>query len=389
MLKLDQGKSLKDLAERAAIDLTAQLEILGSPGLAPSIELQGDGTARITALASADEAGPGVLTFAVDRKFLEKAESAGAAAVIVTPQVAGQVTVPALVTSEPRLVFAVLLGLLGRERQPAPVAGEAFFVDRASVSLGEDVVIGPQAFIGRGVKIGARTVIAPQVYLDDGVEIGEDCLIHPRAVLRWGVRVGSRCQIHAGAVIGEDGFGYTQLPDPGRGRLIHFKNAHLGGVVIEDDVEIGAQAAIDRGLVSDTVIGRGSKLDNLVQIGHNVRVGRDCIIVSQVGIGGHSVIGDRVFLLGQAGLGPGVVIGEDAIVTAQSGLGSGELPAGRRAWSGTPLRPSDEAYQIMALSATQLPKVRRFFQEFKKSGSFDGLKDAFFAAGDKKGREND
>ena len=387
MLKFDREISLKDLAGRAAGDLAAQLEALGAPGLAPSIELTGDGAALIAGLASAEEAGPGILTFAVDKKFLEKAESAGAAAVIVPPEIAGQTRIPALATAEPRLVFAVLLGLMGREKQPGPISGQAFFADRTSVDLGEGVVIGPQTYVGPGVKIGARTVIAPQVYLDEGVEIGEDCLIHPRAVLRWGVRVGRRCQIHAGAVLGEDGFGYTQLPDPARGRLIHFKNAHLGGVVVEDDVEIGAQACVDRGLVSDTVIGRGSKLDNLVQIGHNVKIGRDCVIVAQVGIGGHSRIGDRAFLLGQVGLGPGVVIGEDAIVTAQSGLGSGELPAGRRAWSGTPLRPSDEAYQIMALSASQLPKVRRFFQEFKKSGSFDGLKDAFFSGEDKKKEE--
>lgn len=384
MFKFDRAKSLAELTEWAAVDLAAQLEALETPGLAPSIELRGDGAALVTALASADEAGPGAMAFATNQKFLDKIQKAGAAAVIVPPKEADHAKIPSLVTAEPRLVFAVLLGLLGRERQPAPPSGEAFFVDRASATLGEGVVIGPQAYIGRGVKIGARTVIGPQVYLDEGVEIGEDCLIHPRAVLRWGVRVGRRCQIHVGAVLGEDGFGYTQLPDPGRGRLIHFKNAHLGGVVIEDDVEIGAQTSVDRGLVSDTVIGRGSKLDNLVQIGHNVKVGRDCIIVSQVGIGGHSVIGDRAFLLGQVGLGPGVVIGEDAIVTAQSGLGSGELPAGRRAWSGTPLRPSDEAYQIMALSASQLPKVRRFFQDLKKSDSFDSLKEAFFAAGDKK-----
>ncbi|MDR2946153.1 MAG: UDP-3-O-(3-hydroxymyristoyl)glucosamine N-acyltransferase [Candidatus Adiutrix sp.] len=382
MLKFDCEHTLQSLMEQAAQDLAAQLDTLGVPGLAPALELRGDGATVIRALAAVDEAAPGALTFANNAKFLAQAEAAGASAVIAPPAVAAQAKIPALATAEPRLVFAVLLGLMGRADAPAPVAGEAFFADRASALLGEGVVIGPQAYIGPNVKIGARTVIAPQAYLDEGVEIGEDCVIHPRAVLRRGVRVGSRCQIHVGAVIGEDGFGYTQLPDPGRGRLIHFKNAHLGGVVIEDDVEIGAQTSIDRGLVSDTVIGRGSKLDNLVQIGHNVKVGQDCVIVSQVGVGGHSVIGDRVFLLGQVGLGPGVVIGADAIVTAQSGLGSGELPSGRRAWSGTPLRASDEAYQIMALSASQLPKVRSFFQKLKKSASFDELKKAFFDDGE-------
>jgi UDP-3-O-[3-hydroxymyristoyl] glucosamine N-acyltransferase len=227
-------------------------------------------------------------------------------------------------------------------------------------------------------------VVESGAFLDDGVVVGQDCRIHPLAVLRWGVRVGDRCQIHSGAVIGSDGFGYNQLPAPD-GRLIHFKNEHLGGVVIGDDVEIGAQTSVDRGLVADTVIGRGTKIDNLVQIGHNVRVGRDCIVVAQVGIGGHTVIGDRVFLLGQVGVGPGVTIGDDAILTAQTGVGSGRVPAGRRIWSGSPLKPHEEQYQSLALISTQLPKVRKFFQALKKSATLDELKSMFFSSAEKTG----
>ncbi len=377
---VDDPRNLGEMAAAARAELAASLAALGSPDLVPAIELQGPAETAVRGLAAADQAGPGDLTFAIGLEYLRKAEAAGAAAVIVPPALAGQAALPALVTAEPRLVFAVLLGLAGRERVPGPVAGEAFFADRASVTLGPGVVIGPQAYLGRNVAIGAGTVIGPQVFLDDGVVIGDHCLIHPRAVLRWGVRVGNRCQIHAGAVLGEDGFGYTQMPDTARGRLIHYKNAHLGGVVIEDDVEIGALTAVDRGLVSDTVVGRGSKIDNLVQIGHNVQVGRDCLLVSQVGVGGHTTLGDRSFLLGQVGLGPGVTIGADAVLTGQAGVGSGRIPPGRRMWMGTPARPSEEVHRTMALSASLLPKLRALFQLLKKSESFSDLKSAFAAA---------
>jgi UDP-3-O-[3-hydroxymyristoyl] glucosamine N-acyltransferase len=257
-------------------------------------------------------------------------------------------------------------------------------VDRDTVSLGPGVVLGPGAHIGSGVRLGAGTVVGSRAFIEDGVVVGEDGLIHPLAVLRWGVRVGDRCQIHSGAVIGEDGFGYSQLPAPG-GRLIHFKNEHLGGVVLEDDVEIGAQTTVDRGLVADTVIGRGTKIDNMVQIGHNVRLGRDCVVVAQVGLGGHAVVGDRVFLLGQVGVGPGVVIGDDAVLTAQTGVGSGRVPAGRRIWSGSPLKPHEEQYQNLALINTQLPKVRKFFQALKKSATLEELKSLFFSPEEKPG----
>ncbi len=372
----------------AAAHLAARLAELGvSPGPPPALELKGPSETAVTALAAVDEAGPGALTFAVAPGYLRTAAEAGAAAAIVTPDLAGgDPPLPVLVCAEPRLIFAVLLALLGR--RPAAESGQAVFADRDSVTLGPGAVIGEGAYIGRGVRLGARTVIGPQAFVGDGVVIGDDGLIHPRAVLRWGVRVGDRCQIHSGAVIGDDGFGYTQLPHPAAGRLIHFKNEHLGGVIIEDDVEIGANSTIDRGLVSDTVIGRGTKIDNLVQIGHNCRVGRDCIVVSQVGVAGHTVVGDRVFLLGQAGLGPGVTVGQDAILSAQSGLGSGSLPPGRRVWIGTPARPMEETYRTAALSASQLPKVRRFFQILKKSVSFEDLKAAFFASDQDSGKES-
>ncbi|MDR1044048.1 MAG: UDP-3-O-(3-hydroxymyristoyl)glucosamine N-acyltransferase [Candidatus Adiutrix sp.] len=383
MLPLQTPRTLGSLAGLAEARLKERLGLLGwSPEAeSPPLALTGPADTEIKALAAVDEAGPGVLTFAVSADFLNRAREASAAAVIVPPGLieAGREAPPALLFPEPRLIFAVLLDILGAYRRPRPTAGEAIFIERGSVILGRETMVAAGACIGRGVKIGDRTVVGPGAVLEDGVEIGRDCLIHPRAVLRWGVRVGHGCQIHSGAVIGEDGFGYSQCPDPLSGRLIHYKNEHLGGVVLEDDVEVGANACIDRGLVADTVIGRGSKIDNLVQIGHNCRLGRDCLVVSQVGVGGHSQIGDRVFLLGQAGLGPGVTVGQDAVLSAQSGLGSGRLPAGRRLWSGTPAKAHEENYRLQALGASQLPKARKFFQLLKKSLTFDELRSAFLA----------
>ena len=381
MFKLLERKTVGRLAAEANEALKAQLGSLGVPvDLLPAIEVKGDPETMIESLAVADEAGPACLSFAISPAFLEKSIAAGASAIIMPASLflaEGPQALASLIFPEPRLAFTVILELLAPERPEE--SGTAYFADRSTVTMGPGVVLGQGAYIGRGVVIGEGSIIDPLAYIDDGVKIGAGCRIHPRAVLRRGVRVGRHCQIHSGAVIGGDGFGYIQVPWPGGGRLIHFKNEHRGGVVIEDEVEIGSNTTIDRGLVADTVIGRGSKIDNLVQIGHNCRIGRDCVIVSQVGVGGHTVIGDRVFLLGQAGLGPGVNLGDDLILSAQSGVGSGNLPSGHRVWMGTPVKPMNEFLQNQALAYGQLPKLRKFFQLLKKSVSFSDLKEAFFA----------
>lgn len=385
MMLLETGRSLCELAAVARMTMVETLAELGVSGIEPSVTLEGDPETMVTGLSAVDQSGPGDLTFATAQVFLEKATQRGASAVIVPPDLFPHTKVPALVTTEPRLVFAVLLGRLGRV--PVPVSGQAFFVDQASVSLGIGVILGPQAYVGRDVRVGDHTVIGPRAIVEDGVSIGANCIIHTGAILRSGVVVGDRCQIHSGAVIGDDGFGYSQLPHAESGRLIHYKNVHMGGVVLEDDVEIGTNTSIDRGLVSDTVIGCGSKIDNLVQVGHNVKIGSDCIVVSQVGMGGHSVIGDRAFILGQSGVGAGVIIGADVILGGQSGVTGGKIPSGRRLWLGCPARPSEETYKTQALSAIQLPRLRRFFQLFKKSNSFKELKAAFWAVDQEKGKK--
>jgi UDP-3-O-[3-hydroxymyristoyl] glucosamine N-acyltransferase len=355
--------------------LAADLALLGG-GSAPEIKVLGDPATMVSALSSAEEAAPGALCFATSPAYLEKAKSGGAAVVIVAPPLEAALGDQAgLLTPEPRLVFAVILGLAQESFRPPLPAGEPFFLDRASGQFGQDVVFGPQSYIGARVRLGDRVVVGPGVFLEDDVTVGADTILHPKVILRWGVTIGQRCQIHAGTVIGDDGFGYTQVPSPQTGRLIHYKNPHLGSVEIGDDVEIGALTAIDRGLVANTVIKRGTKLDNLVQIGHNCQLGQDVIVVSQVGCAGHSQVGDRVFLLGQCGLTHGAVVGADAIVTGQTGV-TGQIPPGRLPWSGTPHRPHAEDLKLQAMTKRDLPRWREFWRAFRQSLSFEALKEA-------------
>jgi UDP-3-O-[3-hydroxymyristoyl] glucosamine N-acyltransferase len=390
MINVPQSGPLSLLVSAAAARLADNLAVLGGPKDIPrNFPILGDPGVIITALAPAVEAGPGSLCFAVKADFLNQARQSGAAAVIVTPALAESLSAEALggppsspsaypapslvLCPEPRLLFAVILGLIGEKTLPAYAAGEPFFKDRSSVTIGPDVTFGPHSYIGAGVILGARVVVGPRVFIEDGVIVGDDVIVHTGVVLRWGVKIGHRCQIHAGSVIGEDGFGYNQVPSPESGRLIHYKNQHLGGVTIGDDVEIGALTCIDRGLINDTVIGPGTKIDNLVQVGHNCQIGRDCIIVSQVGMAGHTQVGDRAFLLGQVGLTHGSVIGEDAILAGQSGVLS-RVPPGRRVWTGTPAQLQTDEYRSQLMVRRELPKWRRFFSLFKKGRSFDQIR---------------
>ncbi|MDR2421982.1 MAG: UDP-3-O-(3-hydroxymyristoyl)glucosamine N-acyltransferase [Deltaproteobacteria bacterium] len=368
--------SLSDLAQKASQRLNDDLALLGG-GRAPSVETLG-GETLISALSSAEEAGPGALCFATSPDYLAKAKAGGAAAVVVPPSLAPRLEGrPALVVAEPRLLFAAILSLAKDAAIPPLPLGEPYFLDRSTCQIGQGVAFGPRCYVGRRVKIGDGAVVGPDVFLEDDVEIGEGTILHPKVVVRWGCRIGRRCQIHSGAVIGEDGFGYAQVPSPETGRLIHYKNPHLGRVIVGDDVEIGALSAVDRGLVADTVVERGVKMDNLVQIGHNCHLGQDVIVVAQVGCGGHSQVGDRVFLLGQCGLSHGSVVGADAIVTGQTGV-TGRIPPGRTAWSGTPNRPMAQDLRSQAMVTRDLPRWRRFWAEFRKSPSFEALKKAFF-----------
>lgn len=392
MITISRPGPLSALVEAASADLFKTLARLAGVPQLPSetFEVLGDPSVIVTSLAAAVEAEPGSLCFAVKADYLEQARSRGAAAIIIPPALAasessgagsrgsiGSAASPGgpslVVCREPRLLFAVILGLVGQDSIPPLPSGEPLFKDKSSVSIGAGASFGPFSYVGANVVLGEGVVVGPRVFIEDGVQVGDRTILHPGAILRWGVKIGRDCQIHSGAVIGEDGFGYNQVPMPQLGRLIHYKNPHLGSVVIGDDVEIGALAAIDRGLVGDTVVGSGTKIDNLVQIGHNCQVGRDCVIVAQAGLGGHSSIGDRAFLLGQVGLTHGSVIGQDAILAGQAGVLSG-VPAGRKVWTGTPAQLQAAEYKGQLLVRKDLPKWRRFLGLFKKGKSFEEIR---------------
>jgi len=217
--------------------------------------------------------------------------------------------------------------------------------------------VGPGAVIEDGVVIGARTKVGALCFIGAGAVLGDDVVLHPRAVVTDGVSIGNRVIIHSGAVLGADGFGYAF------DGTAHRKIPQVGGLRIEDDVEIGANAAIDRATLGETRIRRGSKIDNLVQVGHNCDVGEDVILVSQVGISGSCTIGNRAILAGQVGVADHVTIGEGAVLTAQSGVPA-DVTAGE-VWSGTPSRPAAETRRIWAAEA-MLPDLVRKVRALEK-----------------------
>lgn len=277
-------------------------------------ELKGDPEAVVTSAASLDDAGSGDLTYLDSKKAITIAEKTGATVVIV----AEGVNIPGknlIVVKNPKLGFARALEVLLPPLRPAAGAGvstEAFIGE--GVELGEDVSIAPSAHLEAGVKVGDRTAIYPGVYLGQDVSVGADCVLFPNAVVMENCRIGARVTIHAGAVIGSDGFGY--VTDSGQ----HHKIPQVGIVVIEDDVEIGANTAIDRATVGATVIGAGTKLDNLIQVAHNVTIGPGCLMAAQTGIAGSSSLGAYVMLGGQAALADHVSVGDHVMVAAQSGI---------------------------------------------------------------------
>lgn len=291
-------------------------------------ELKGDPDAEITGVSGITEAGPGDVTFVSDSRYSKLLEGIRASCVIVA-EFADGTRIPQIKHPHPQYAFARLLGhFYVKPHGPIGISPLAFISDSAEVASG--VSVHPFAYIAAGAKVGKGCIIYPGAYIGEKASLGEDCIIYPGAVLREGVSLGNRVIIHAGAVIGSDGFGYTLHEGE------HFKIPQVGGVIIGDDVEVGALSAIDRATTDNTIIGKGTKIDNLVQIGHNVKVGEHCVIVSQVGIGGSSVMGNHVTLGGQTGVADHASIEDGTMVGAQSGV-IGKLAKG--VYSGTPTIP--------------------------------------------------
>jgi UDP-3-O-[3-hydroxymyristoyl] glucosamine N-acyltransferase len=292
---------------------------------AVSGRITGDGEAEITGFNSLADAGPADVSFLANPKYIPFLATTRAAAVLVPdmPVPAGVVIRAGLHlvrVANPDLAFTQVVAAFAPRPVPPPPGIHPSAVVAGDVRVGAGVAIGPCAVVGDGAVIGDGTVIYPNVTIGAAAVIGAACTLYPQSSVRERCRLGDRVVLHNGAVIGSDGFGYTTVDG------VHQKIPQVGIVVVEDDVEIGANATIDRARFGRTRIGRGTKIDNLVQIAHNVEVGEHCIIVSQVGIAGSTRLGNHVTLAGQAGITGHIVIGDKAVVTAQSGVSKAVAP---------------------------------------------------------------
>jgi UDP-3-O-[3-hydroxymyristoyl] glucosamine N-acyltransferase len=301
----------------------------------------------IHGVSSIPGAREGCLVFAEDEASLAAAVASGAAAVLVGRSMACDgADKPLLRAGQPRLAFAHAAALL---RPPQPAAEiHATAVLAQGVGIGRGVSIGAHAVIDKGAAVGDATVIGSGAVIGAGVHIGSHCRIYPRVVIYSGVTLGNRVKVHAGAVLGADGFGYVR--DRETGEYTQFPQQ--GPLVIEDDVEIGANTTIDRGALDETRIGRGTKLDNLIHIGHNCSIGRDVVIAAQTGISGSSAVGDGAILGGQVGMGDHAMVGPGVILGGQAGILPKKklLGPGIVFW-GTPAKPVRQYLKELAMLA--------------------------------------
>ena len=318
--------------------------------------LAGDGDIEITAVAGLEEAGPGELTFLSNPGYTRLLRETKASAVIIASEV-GDLPIGFLVSDNPYLDFARALELFYQPPQPKtgihPTAAIA-----ASASIGRNASIGPYAVIGERAVIGNNAVIHSHVAIYQDVRIGDDFLAHSHVTVREFCEIGDRVIVQNGAVIGSDGYGFAQQKDGA-----HYKIVQSGKVVIEDDVEIQANSCIDRAAVGETRIQRGSKIDNLVQVGHAVKVGENAILCAQVGISGSTTIGNNCVFAGQVGLVNHLNIGDNVVVTAQSGVPS-DVASGQKL-SGYPAMDNRRWLRCAAVF-NRLPELEKKIRELAK-----------------------
>ena len=303
--------------------------------------------AVITGVSSIAGAGPGCLVFAEEEASFAAALASAAGAVLVEPQmITAGANKPVLRISQPRLAFARAARLL-RGPRPDPSIHPTAVID-PKAQIGDGVSVGAHASVEEGAGIGSGTIIGAGVVIGAGVRIGSDCHLYPRVVIYPGCTLGDRVVVHAGAVLGADGFGYVR--DRTNGEYTQFPQQ--GTLVIEDDVEIGANTTIDRGALEETRIARGTKLDNLIHIGHNCNIGRNVVIAAQTGISGSSSVGDGAILGGQVGMGDHAMVGRGVILGGQAGILPKKklLGPGIVFW-GTPAKPVRQYLKELALLA--------------------------------------
>jgi UDP-3-O-[3-hydroxymyristoyl] glucosamine N-acyltransferase len=306
----------------------------------------------IRGAAGLGEAGPEDITFLANPKYRSQLATTKAGAVIVSPDVETEGRA-AIALKNPSQGWAVVLDILGRERTRRPAGIHPTAVIAATAKIGKNVTVGAHTVIEEGASVGDNTILYAQVYVGFDTTIGADCLVYPHVTFRERVTVGNRCVFQPGVVIGGDGFGFT----PSAGRQL--KIPQIGTVVIEDDVEVQANATIDRGGVGVTRIGRGTKIDNLVQLAHGVEIGENGLVAALTGVAGSTKIGKNVVLAAQVGVVGHITIGDNVVAAARSGI-SHDVKPNQVIW-GTPAQPIQDEMKMLA-SIRRLPKL---FEEIK------------------------
>jgi len=319
-------------------------------------EVLGDDGVVITGICGIKEAKEGDLTFVANPKYLPLMDNTKASAIIVSKDI-DSAPKPIIKTENPSLAFVKMVSLLAPNEIPHPKGIDAKATIGKNVTLGKNVAIEAYAFIADNAQIGDNTIIYSGVYIGAHTKIGANCLVYPRVTIRERITIGNRVIIHSGTVIGSDGFGFATV------KGVHHKIPQIGTVIIEDDVEIGANVTIDRARFGRTLIARGTKIDNLVQIAHNVEIGENSIIVAQSGISGSTMVGKGVIMAGQSGIVGHINIGDNAIIAAKSGVAK-SIPANAIVF-GYPAKPIEKTKRINAC-LQRLPKLFKVVSEIER-----------------------
>jgi len=320
-------------------------------------KVEGDSAREIRGVASLGSAGPDELTYAEGARAVELAARSRAGCILMAEGITlpGQTTIA---VANPKLALIRAVEALLPPRVPKPGIHPTAII-ASDAELAADVTVGAHVVIEGGVTVDAGTRLGAGVFLGEGVHIGARCVFHPRVAVYPGARIGNGVILHAGVVVGSDGFGYVFAD----GR--HHKFPQIGQVIIEDDVEIGSNSTVDRGSLGTTVIGQGTKIDNLVQIAHNVKVGRHCVIAAQTGISGSVEIGEYVVMGGQVGVADHVRVEDHVVVGAQAGIPTGKiLRRGTTVW-GTPARPLAE-FKKQYAHLSNLPSLALKLKELSR-----------------------